>query len=125
MLVEPALVEQRYKAVLEVLDGADVVDVARRYGVARQTVHTWLRNYAARGLAGLVDGSSRPLSCPHRMSPEVEARIVELRREHLGRSRHRCPRRAPLLNDVYRWARGRRWTRRNPLAGVALRDILR
>lgn len=30
-----------------------------------------------------------------------------------------------LLNDVYRWARGRRWTRRNPLAGVALRDILR
>ncbi len=84
MLVELGLVEQRYKAVLEVLEGADVVDVARRNGVARQTVHTWLRNYAARGLAGLVDGSSRPLSCPHQTSPEVEARIVELRREHPG-----------------------------------------
>lgn len=84
MLVELGLVEQRYKAVLEVLEGADVVDVARRNGVARQTVHTWLRNYAAKGLAGLVDGSSRPLSCPHQMAPEVEARIVELRREHPG-----------------------------------------
>ena len=84
MLVELGLVEQRYKAVLEVLEGADVIDVARRYGVVRQTVHTWLRNYASRGLGGLVDGSSKPLSCPHQMSPEVEARIVELRREHPG-----------------------------------------
>jgi transposase-like protein len=50
-----------------------VVDVARRSGVARQTVHTWLRNYAARGLAGLVDGSSRPLSCPHQMARMVYA----------------------------------------------------
>lgn len=30
-----------------------------------------------------------------------------------------------LLNDVYRWARRRRWTRRDPLADVDLRDILR
>ena len=83
MLVELGLVEQRYKAVLEVLnDGASVTDVARRYGVVRQTVHTWLRNYASGGLAGLADGSSRPASCPHQMSPEVEARIVEWRRTH-------------------------------------------
>ena len=34
MLVELGLVEQRYRAVLEVLDGAaSVTDVARRYGV--------------------------------------------------------------------------------------------
>ena len=83
MLVELALVEQRYKAVLEVLnDSATVTDVARRYGVARQTVHTWLRKYAAGGLAALADGSSRPASCPHQMTPEVEAQIVEWRRAH-------------------------------------------
>ena len=65
MLVELGLVEQRYRAVLEVLDeGASVTDVARRYGVARQTVHGWLRRYARDGgLAGLVDRSSRPESC--------------------------------------------------------------
>ena len=85
MLVELRLVEQRYQAVLEVLnDGASVTDVARRHGVARQTVHGWLRKYAASGLAGLADQTSRPLSCPHQMAPEVEARIVELRREHPG-----------------------------------------
>jgi transposase-like protein len=44
VLVELGVVEQRYRAVLEVLDeGASVTDVARRYGVARQTVHEWLR----------------------------------------------------------------------------------
>lgn len=85
MLVELGLVEQRYQAVLEVLnDGAPVTDVARRYGVSRQAVHEWLVKYAARGLAGLVDGSSKPLSCPHQMAPAIEARIVTLRGEHPG-----------------------------------------
>lgn len=85
MLVELKLVEQRYQAVLEVVgDGARVTDVARRYGVARQTVHEWLRRYAAQGLGGLADHSSRPLSCPHQMAPELEARIVEMRRAHPG-----------------------------------------
>ena len=85
MLVELGLVEQRYQAVLEVLnDGAAVTDVAVRYGVVRQTVHDWLRKYAAGGLRGLVDQSSRPLSCPHQMAAGVEARVVELRREHPG-----------------------------------------
>lgn len=85
MLVELGLVEQRYQAVLEVLnDGAPVVDVARRFGVARQTVHDWLGKYAAEGLRGLADRSSRPSSCPHQMVPAVEARIVEMRRAHPG-----------------------------------------
>ena len=85
MLVGLGLVEQRYRAVLEVInDGATVVDVARRNGVARQTVHGWLRGYAAHGLAGLADKSSRPASCPHQMSAVVEARIVEMRAAHPG-----------------------------------------
>jgi transposase InsO family protein len=85
MLVELGLVEQRCRAVLEVLrDGATVTDVARRYGVARQTVHVWLRAYAVEGLRGLADRSSRPLSCPHQMPPVVEARVVAMRRAHPG-----------------------------------------
>jgi transposase InsO family protein len=85
VLVELKVVEQRYRAVLEVLsDGASVTDVARRHGVARQTVHEWLRRYVADGLGGLADHSSKPLSCPHQMTPELEARIVEMRRAHPG-----------------------------------------
>jgi transposase InsO family protein len=84
VLVELGVVEQRYRAVLEVLDeGSSVTDVARRYGVARQTVHEWLRRYANQGgLGALADRSSRPESCPHQMPAEVEARIVGLRRAH-------------------------------------------
>jgi transposase InsO family protein len=85
VLVELGVVEQRYRAVLEVLeDGAPVTEVARRYGVARQTVHEWLARYAAGGLGGLADRSSRPASCPHQMPAQVEARIAGLRRDHPG-----------------------------------------
>jgi transposase InsO family protein len=85
VLVELGLVEQRYAAVKDVLDnGASVTDVARRNGVSRSAVHEWLVKYAKHGLAGLVDKTSRPASCPHQMDVLVEARIVELRREHPG-----------------------------------------
>jgi transposase InsO family protein len=85
MLVELGVVEQRYRAVLEVLEeGLPVTEVARRYGVARQTVHEWLSRYAQGGLGGLADRSSRPASCPHQMPAEVEARIAGMRREHPG-----------------------------------------
>jgi hypothetical protein len=60
------------RAVAGVLnDGATVTDVARRHGVARQTVHEWLRKYAREGMRGLADRSSRPLSCPHQTDPSV------------------------------------------------------
>ncbi len=82
MLVELGLVEQRLMAVREVLDGATVTDVAKTNGVTRQTVHNWLRSYANFGVAGLVDKTSKPETCPHQMTPVVEARIVEMRRSH-------------------------------------------
>ena len=39
MLRELRVSEMRYRAVLEVLDGAVISAVGRRYGVSRQTVH--------------------------------------------------------------------------------------
>jgi transposase len=52
MLVELRVGEQRYRAVWEVLDGASVTEVARRFTVSRQSVHTWLRRVCRRGWAG-------------------------------------------------------------------------
>jgi hypothetical protein len=43
MLWELSVAEQRYRAVLEVGAGVPVNEVAERYGVSRQSVHTWLR----------------------------------------------------------------------------------
>jgi transposase InsO family protein len=50
-------------------------------GISRQTAHKWWRRYREAGEAGLVDRSSRPRSCPQRLDPKVERRLVELRRQ--------------------------------------------
>ena len=49
MLVELNVVERRYQAVLEVLNGGtSVTDVALRNGVTRQTVHTGASQFPVR-----------------------------------------------------------------------------
>jgi transposase len=69
VLVELSVVEQRYQAVLQVLSGASVTEVAGRLGVSRQAVHRWLSRYRDQGLSGLSDRSSRPRSSPTRRQP--------------------------------------------------------
>jgi transposase InsO family protein len=84
MLTELSVVEQRYLAVREVLDGAKITDVATRYGVDRRTIYRWVTRYATEGIGALADRSSRPDRCPHQIAPEVEARIAALRTAHPG-----------------------------------------
>ncbi|WEO95334.1 IS481 family transposase [Streptomyces sp. FXJ1.172] len=81
-LVELSVVEQRYRAVLAVLAGATVTEVAASLGVSRQTVSGWKSRYETSGLAGLADRSRKPASCPHQVSAEVETAVCELRRKH-------------------------------------------
>ena len=48
--------EQRYKAVMAVLgDGRTVTEVARDWGVSRQTMHVWLAHYEREGMEGMGD----------------------------------------------------------------------
>ncbi len=85
MLVELSVMEQRYQAVLAVVqDGWKVVEVADRLGVSRQSVHNWIARYEQGGLSALTDRSHRPGSCPHQTPSEIEAQICELRRQHPG-----------------------------------------
>jgi transposase InsO family protein len=82
MLRELNVVEQRYRAVLEVLDGTPVTEVAQRFGVARQTVHRWVARYRQSGIDGLADRSHAPKSHPWRVSADLEAVICDLRASH-------------------------------------------
>ena len=76
-----SVTEQRYKAVLAVVaDGRTVKEVARDWGVSRQTMHSWLAKYEAEGLEGLGERSHRPEFCPHQMPPELEVMVLEMRR---------------------------------------------
>ena len=111
MLVELTKMEQRYDAVLAVIrDGLTVTEVAASFGVGRQTVHVWLARYEEGGLAALGDRSHRPRSSPLQMPPRIEARVLELRRQHpawgparlrhqLGRERLRP---LPSVSGIYR-----------------------
>ena len=61
MLLELTVAEQRFNAVMEVLrDGLTVIEVAERYGVSRQAVHSWLRRYRTGGLEALALGWNVP-----------------------------------------------------------------
>jgi transposase len=43
-------------------DGLSVSQVAQKFGVSRQTLHSWLARYEAESLEGLADRSHRPAS---------------------------------------------------------------
>lgn len=60
--------------------GWSAQSVAEASGVSRATVYKWSRRYRLEGLPGLVDRTSRPRSSPRQLDPNLEARILELRR---------------------------------------------
>lgn len=60
MLRELNVVEQTYCAVLEVLSGIPVIEVAERYGVARQTIRRWMPRYRLDEIAGFSGSLTSP-----------------------------------------------------------------
>src|SRR5437899_9609698 len=71
---EMSVSEQRYKAVLAVIaDGRTVAEVAKDWGVSRQTMPGWLARYEEEGLEGLNNRSHRPAHSPHQMPAVWEA----------------------------------------------------
>jgi transposase len=111
VLVELSKMEQRYDAVLGVLrDGYSVGEVAEAYGVSRQSVRPWLARYERGGLPALADRSHRPRSSPLQIPAVVEARLLEIRRQHPSWGqvtlRHRLEKEGvtplPSLSAIYR-----------------------
>src|SRR5256714_10197681 len=73
-------VHGRLLLVQRVASGRPAAHVARELGISRQCAYRWVRRYAAGGLAGLADRSSRPRRMPRRTAPAVEAQLVAARR---------------------------------------------
>ena len=71
----------RLTLVMRIESGRPVTHVAAEMGISRPTAYKWWGRWRDEGPDGLVDRSSRPHSCPHRSSPEIEAQVIELRRE--------------------------------------------
>jgi transposase len=68
---ELSVAEQRYRAVLEVGVGVPVAEVAERYGVSRQSVHTWLVRYRQEGIAGWRTAAIRSIAIPGASRPRL------------------------------------------------------
>jgi transposase-like protein len=70
----------RLTMVMRIEAGRPVAHVAAEMGISRPTAYKWWHRWDELGAVGLVDRSSRPLSCPHQTTPAIEAQIEELRR---------------------------------------------
>lgn len=62
-------------------EGVNIAALCGHYGISRKTGYKWLARAAA-GDRVLADHSRRPRSSPGQTSPELEARILELRAQH-------------------------------------------
>jgi transposase InsO family protein len=67
---------------LIVEDGWSPSAAARMFMVSAVTARKWAARYRDEGVAGMVDRSSRPRSCPHRTPEPVVRQIVQLRWRH-------------------------------------------
>jgi transposase-like protein len=73
---------RRELVLLATQPGANVAELARRYGVSRKTAHKWIARYREGGDEALVDHPRRPRRSPGRTPPEVEAAVLCVRDEH-------------------------------------------
>jgi len=79
---ESSVMEQRLRfVVLASRKQRNVTQLCREFGISRQTGYVWLKRYQAGGASQVVDRSRRPLHSPQRTGPEIEQKIVELRRQ--------------------------------------------
>jgi hypothetical protein len=76
MLTELSVVEQRYLAVREALDGATITDVATRYGVDRRDDPSMAAALRERGsrCAGRPQLQARPMPAPDRSADRGQDR---------------------------------------------------
>jgi transposase InsO family protein len=75
-------VRSREALVAAVAAGLCFRRAAAAFHVSPKTAAKWVRRYQSEGSAGLLDRSSRPHRSPRITSPDISARVVELRREH-------------------------------------------
>jgi transposase InsO family protein len=89
---------------------------AAAYKLSRQTAAKWVGRYRQQGLRGLEDRSSRPRCSPRRTPEPVQARVIELRREHLAGYgiASRTGLSLATVSRILRRARLSRWRDLNP-----------
>ena len=75
-------VDERQRFIRRLLDGERMAGLCREFGISRQTGYKIYARFKDCGLQGLTDRSRRPYRQANQLPFQVEAVIVQLRREH-------------------------------------------
>lgn len=59
-----------------------VTELCARFGISRPTAYKWWARYRTGGVAALGNRSHAPQRCPHRLAPDIEARLLAARRQY-------------------------------------------
>src|ERR1700734_3081146 len=96
---ERSVVEERMRFVIRLKDGETMASLCREFGISRVTGYKILDRYEECGLEGLSDRARRPHRYANQLPGQIEAAIVEAKREkpHWGarKIRERLLRRLP------------------------------
>jgi transposase InsO family protein len=71
--------ERRDFVVFAAVEGANIRELCRRFGISPTTGYKWLARYLLTGVEGLVEQSRRPLASPYRTPSAIEAKVLEVR----------------------------------------------
>jgi transposase InsO family protein len=71
----------RYVVDAVMLEGRSPTELARSHGMSRSWINELVARFRQGGYPALEPGSRRPRCCPHQVKPEVEAAVIELRKE--------------------------------------------
>ena len=64
------------------LEGSNIRDLCRRFGISPTTAYKWLGRYTHEGPGGLKEQSRRPHHSPNQSCEEVERLVVSVRKAH-------------------------------------------
>ncbi len=80
---ENSLMSERLAFIRACLNRSErIVEICDRFGISEKTGHKWLHRFKTDSVEGLANRSHAARLQPHRMSAEVAARIVKLRRRY-------------------------------------------
>src|SRR5262245_62487625 len=74
--------DERLHDVLPILEGEKMAVLCREFEISRKTGYKIFARYQDCGLEGLTDRSRRAYRQANRLPFQIEARIVQLRKEH-------------------------------------------
>jgi putative transposase len=79
---ECSKVDERLRFVARLLEGEKMAVLCREFDISRKTGHKIFNRFKDCGLEGLTDRSRRPYRQANRLPFQIEALIVQLKREH-------------------------------------------